>query len=197
MAGVCASIGRIANLYFAPQMELSRAGSSRPDVSTSGRGASVPRFLLSLTELQSYVTRKMPALNNAKPERTIASIALASVHGRSIPSEPKSPRRHRQIPPSRGQQPLWRLGQLTSRGPTRSRSWEQFRLCTSEDAWPPPCVGALIQSAAAKTVPPMRPRRGSGGAAGEAKSLRANPFCKVIGVPTTALWWAGYELAVP
>jgi hypothetical protein len=144
------------------------------------RGASVPRFLVSLTELQSYVTRKTPALNNAKPERTIASIALASVHERSIPSEPKSPRRHRQIPPSRGQQPLRRLGQLTSRGPTRSRSWEQFRLCTSEDAWPPPCVGALIQSAAAKTVPPMRPRRGSGGAAGEAKSLRANPFCTTL-----------------
>src|ERR1700758_4168035 len=49
------------------------------------RGASVPRFLVSLTELQSYVTRKTPALNNAKPERTIASIALASVHERSIP----------------------------------------------------------------------------------------------------------------
>ena len=41
------------------------------------RGASVPRFLVSLTELQSYVTRKTPALNNAKPETTIASIALA------------------------------------------------------------------------------------------------------------------------
>jgi hypothetical protein len=50
---------------------------------------SVPRFLLSLTELQSHVTRKMPALNNAKPERTIASIALASVRERPT----KRPRR--------------------------------------------------------------------------------------------------------
>jgi hypothetical protein len=44
---------------------------------TKQGGASVPRFLLSLTEFQSHVTRKMPALNNAKPERTIASIALS------------------------------------------------------------------------------------------------------------------------
>jgi hypothetical protein len=37
---------------------------------TKQGGASVPRFLLSLTEFQSHVTRKMPALNNAKPDFT-------------------------------------------------------------------------------------------------------------------------------
>jgi hypothetical protein len=47
------------------------------------RGASVSRFLLNLTEIQSHVTRKIPALNNAKPERIIASIAL-SLNARAL-----------------------------------------------------------------------------------------------------------------
>jgi hypothetical protein len=74
-------------------------------------------------------------------------------------SGPIGLRLHRRSPPPGWQQPLLQPGQLTSRGQSNRSVWNGFRPGMYEGAWQPPCVGAVIQSATAETVPSRRSTR--------------------------------------